>query len=708
MLVVVVVAASLALSQPFSAAPAAHAADGQVPAGGVLRIPVPEAFGGKTVVGQLAVDRTTRAGFVTAFGCEDGLPTGPDGLITRADLNFDGRVTPVWSNRLIVQADSNGDVCLYTSAAAALIVDVSGVTFDTGINSFANRRTDTRQRVPPSIAAGGELRITVPEARGAKTVVGQVAVDGVTAAGFVTAYGCATGLPATVGGGVARADLNFDGSITPVWSNRLIVQADTNGDVCFYSSKDAALIVDVNGVSDVGLASFENRRIDTRTTPTPTLSAGGVLRVQVPEAKDAATVIGQIAVDRVGVAGFVTAYGCADGLPTAGGLVTKADLNFDGRITAAWSNRLIAQADVNGELCLYTSKDVSLIVDINGVSDIGIQAIPNRRTDTRIPGAIDSVGPVVVDGVPVWPPYVALGPLTGVAALTGLPADATLTARPILAVKIDNYVTARPQWGLAQADAVIEMNAEGVSRFMALYQTNIPSEIGPVRSARTGDVDLIAAMNRPVFAYSGANAGVTTWLRSAASSGLLVDYTAQRSPCYSRSADKPGPHNLVLDATCATTRAATAGPARRLWDTDGNWADVQLRVPSTPDSTFTVPMDGVAVRWEWDAAAGVYRRFQDGQPHVTTAGEVISANNVVVMEATYIPSPVDARSPNPITVGDGRATIHRDGRQIPVTWSRPTPYDAFTFFLFLNGAETGTAVPLDTGVTYLEITRAPG
>jgi hypothetical protein len=483
----------------------------------------------------------------------------------------------------------------------------------------------------------------------------------------------------------------------------LIVQADVNGDVCLYTSRAADLVVDVNGVSDVGLASFANRRTDKRAGPAPMIRGGDVLRVRVPEATGAATVLGQIAVDRVETGGFVTAYGCDDGLPTdSTGHVTKADLNFDGGITAAWSNRLIAQADADGELCLYTSKDAALIVDVNGVSEVGIYSIPNRRTDTRVPGAVDSTGPVIVDGVPVWPPYVPLPPLDAVAALTGLPADAFVSGRPVVAVKIDNYPAARPQWGLAQADAVIEINAEGITRFIALYHTQMPRELGPVRSARTGDVDLLAAMNRPVFAYSGANVGVSNWIASAASSGVLVDFTAQRNGCYARNPTRPGPHNLVLDAVCATARASSAGPARPLWTTDANWTAVQTGVPAGPDSSFSVPMDGVVVQWAWDAAAGVYRRFQDGRPHLTAAYEHIGAHNVVVIEADHIPSPVDARSPNPITVGDGRATVHRDGQQIPVTWSRETPYDEFSF-----RTDTGTPVPLDTGITYLEITRRP-
>ena len=118
--------------------------NGRVPAGGVLRVSVPEAIGGKTVVGQLTVDRAVGAGFVTAFGCDDGIPTGADGNVSRSDLNFDGHVSPVSSNRLLVQADDSGDVCFFTQQPAALIVDINAVTFDTGVNSFPNRRTDTR------------------------------------------------------------------------------------------------------------------------------------------------------------------------------------------------------------------------------------------------------------------------------------------------------------------------------------------------------------------------------------------------------------------------------------------------------------------------------------------------------------------------------------------------------------------------------------
>jgi hypothetical protein len=693
----VIVVCPLALSVSGSASALDN---GRLPAGGVLRVSVPEAVGGKTVVGQLTVDRAVGAGYVTAYGCDDGIPTDADGMVSRSDLNFDGAVSPVSSNRLMVQADNNGDVCFFTLRPAALIVDVNAVTFDVGVNSFPNRRTDTRALDVQRVASGGALRVSVPEAAGGRTIVGQLTVDQVNDAGFVTAYGCNDGIPTNPDDTVSRSDLNFDGRISPVSSNRLIVKADKNGEVCFYTSRPAALIIDINGVSDIGISSFANQRTDSRTEPNPRLAGGGVLRVSVPEAVGGKTVVGQLTVDRATEAGFVTAYGCDDGLPTnPDGTVSRSDLNFDGAVSPVSSNRLIVKADDNGDVCFYSLRSAAMIIDINAVSDVGISSFPNRRIDTRSPTL--PPGSITSNNVPVWPPYTTLRPLDGVAALTGLPADVTVTSRPIVAVKIDNYGPARPQWGLEQADAIIEENVEGITRFVALFHTNLPDVVGPVRSARIGDLDLLSAMNRPVFAYSGANPGVTDWISSAARSGVLVDFTALHNPCYVRTVDRPGPHNLLLDPACAVELATSAGPARPLWQIDPSWiapADVDAVV----DTTFTVAMDGVAVDWTWDSATRTYLRSQDGQPHLTVTGAQLSARNVVELSTVYVPSPVDARSPTPISVGTGAAVVHRNGTAIPVIWSRPTPYDPFE----LVDAATGRQVPLDTGTTFVELVRA--
>ncbi len=688
------------------------AADTRVPAGQVLRIAVPDAIGGKTVVGQLTVDNATTQGYVTAYACDNGVPRDGGGGINKSDLNYDGTVTKVWSNRLIVQADDDGDICLYTFGSVDMIVDINGVSFDTGISSFPNQRTDTRTGVntpKQRLAAGGTLRVPVPQAVGAKTVIGQLTIVGAADPGYVTAFGCDTESKSGSGGELAKSDLNFDGRQGPARSNRLIVQADDDGDICLFSTRQIDVIVDVNGVTDDGITSFPNRRIDTRTNTggpiAPSLAAGQVLRIAVPESVGAQTVIGQLTVDRTSAAGFVTAFGCDDGLPGQVGGDPKSDLNYDGAVAPVWSNRLIVQADRDGDICLFTSAAADLVVDINGVaSDIGIFSFDNQRTDTRSgtrPPA--TTVPADADGIPVWPPLTPRSAPTSLAALTGRSVDAATANRPILAVKIDNFRRARPQFGLDRADAIIEENVEGVTRFIALYQTHLPGQVGPVRSARTGDIDLLAGMNRPVFAYSGANAGVTTWIRSAASSGVLVDFSALRAPCYVRDPGRPAPHNLLLDASCATSVAAASAPgqAQALWTIDGAWTP-PAALGATTDTTFGVRMDGVRVEWTWNPEAGVYMRSQDGAAHVAASGERISARNVVEIAAIHVPSPVDARSPNPITVGGGTAIIHRAGAAIPATWSRATALDPFLF----RDAATGNIVALDTGTTFIHLTRA--
>ena len=553
------------------------------------------------------------------------------------------------------------------------------------------------------VPAGGVLRVHVSEAFGGKTVLGQLTVDRATSRGYVTAFGCDDGVPRNSAGDISRSDLNYNGKVSPVASNRLIVEADDQGDVCFYTRSPVALIIDINGVSfDSGITSFHNRRTDTRNGSDPVLSPGGVLRVAVPEAVGGKTVIGQLTVDRATTRGFVTAYGCDDGVPrNSVGEVSRSDLNYNGFVTPVASNRLIVEADDDGDVCFYTLSRVAIIIDVNGVSDGGIISFPNRRTDTRT--STHPAGPFIPpggDGVPVWPPYTPSAPLVGVAALTGEPANEIITNRSILAVKIDNYRLARPQWGLDEADAIIEENVEGVTRFIALFHTRLPDEVGPVRSARTGDIDLLAAMNRPVFAYSGANDGVTAWIESAAGSGILVDFTAQRRPCYSREPTRPGPHNLLLDPACAIDVATEAGPARPLWSMDSTWT-VPDGVAAAPDGAFTVEMDGVRVGWTWDSASDRYLRFQDEAEHLAVSGDHISAHNVVEVFSRHVPSPADGRSPHPITVGAGPVVVHRDGQAIQGTWERATSYDSFSF---LDSA-TGEPIPLDTGTTFIELVR---
>jgi hypothetical protein len=286
---------------------------------------------------------------------------------------------------------------------------------------------------------------------------------------------------------------------------------------------------------------------------------------------------------------------------------------------------------------------------------------------------------------PVW---------EGEAALTGLVIDPVIWARPALAVKIDNAPGGRPQWNLADADLIVEENVEGITRFVAVYQSNTPDRIGPVRSARTSDLDILSAFNRPILAWSGGNVGVTLAVRGAHKYGWLSNLSAQSTDCFWRSATRSAPHNLLLDPTCAWQSTTYAGPARPVFARDA-------AVPAgSPVDRFRVEMDGITVTWQWDPASGEYLRRQRGDWHTDVDGDIVGATNVVELFVDYVPSAIDSRSPEAITVGSGRMRLHRNGLTVAGTWSRP---DRFSMFALV--ADDGTSLSVSPGTVFVELVR---
>ena len=348
-----------------------------------------------------------------------------------------------------------------------------------------------------------------------------------------------------------------------------------------------------------------------------------------------------------------------------------------------------------------------------------------------------------------WPPYSPLPGVTGSAPLTGMAVDDATALLPIVAVKIDNTRSARGQWGLDGADVVFEENVEGITRFIAVFQSRQPVEVGPVRSARTGDLYILAGMNRPILGWSGGNANVTAWVQSAAAAGRLVNLSALKVRCYRRHSSRPRPHNLVLDMACARAKGTGAGPARPLWQFVDNTpaaspattttsattiaGDPSLTTPgaatststslATPTSTstptlattstpatmspgtpltqFDVTMAGVRVRWVWDPTNRMWLRYQDGAVHVSAGNVPLRFTNVVVMHCQHIKSPAEPRSQVPVTVGSGRVEVYSDGQMRRGAWTRAADTDAWTFT-----ADDGTAILLTPGTTFVELTRA--
>ena len=128
--------------------------------------------------------------------------------------------------------------------------------------------------------------------------------------------------------------------------------------------------------------------------------------------------------------------------------------------------------------------------------------------------------------------------------LTGLPiTDQAAATRVALVAKIDNHPAARPQTGLNKADIVFEENVEALTRFAAVFHSQGSDPVGPLRSGRTQDIDILASLNKPLFAWSGGNYLVTKAIN--ASDMVNVGYSASRGKGgYYREKTMKAPHNM--------------------------------------------------------------------------------------------------------------------------------------------------------------------
>lgn len=281
--------------------------------------------------------------------------------------------------------------------------------------------------------------------------------------------------------------------------------------------------------------------------------------------------------------------------------------------------------------------------------------------------------------------------------LTGVPVD-VVPQRPALIVKISNSAEARPQTGLDRADVVLEELTEGgITRFVAIFHGDLPDVVGPVRSARPVDAQIVGGYGTPGFAFSGARPEVREILARTA----VVTLT-EGAPGFFRDrgtyASHPfAPHDLFLELAPALDAVTEAG-ARPL--TDVGWTfDVRPPVAGgrTARDLEVVMSRSSTTSWVHDPGQGLYRRQQHGVPSaVTGPGRIGAANVVVLATRRYIGA---SGYPETDVVGSGAARIARDGRVYEARWSKPTATAPLTLTL----ADGSGPFPLRPGPTWLHL-----
>jgi hypothetical protein len=308
--------------------------------------------------------------------------------------------------------------------------------------------------------------------------------------------------------------------------------------------------------------------------------------------------------------------------------------------------------------------------------------------------------------IPRSPATTSPPPAASVLPLLGTPGR--VPARAALAVKIDDTERGRPPAGLTRADVVFEEMVEGgLTRLLAVYQSQDPDTVGPVRSARSTDLFVLAELGRPLFAWSGAN----PTFAAAVEAADIIDVGMRAAPdAYRRSAERPAPYNLyaapdrLRQAAAARDDAAAAMPPPPLFLYRA--ADAPLSGPgveATPGFR-TTGAGGLAtdIEWAWEAASASWARRQNGTPHLDSNGLPVRAANVILRITPYrdsgVRDSVGAIVPEAEAVGDGDAWLLSGGRAQPGRWHKPSA-DAPTTYTDTAGAP----LRLAPGPTWVEV-----
>ncbi len=245
---------------------------------------------------------------------------------------------------------------------------------------------------------------------------------------------------------------------------------------------------------------------------------------------------------------------------------------------------------------------------------------------------------------------------------------------PVLAVKIDNIVNARPQTGLGRADIVYVLPVEGgLSRFCAVFSSHFPPVIGPVRSARDDDLQLLRQFGRPAFAYSGAQPQLLPVVERA----RIVNLYAGRAGGYHRDSQRVAPYNLYARTSQLLAEARGASTAR----------DIGFRFGPAPaggtaTASQSVSYPAASFTFRWSAQKGRWLVWMDGARAMTTDTGQLGAATVVIQYTKVGSSRFrewGGPAPYAYSTGSGRAVVLRDGKSWQAHWSRPHGSDGTTF-----------------------------
>ena len=262
-------------------------------------------------------------------------------------------------------------------------------------------------------------------------------------------------------------------------------------------------------------------------------------------------------------------------------------------------------------------------------------------------------------------------------SLTGLEGEDA----PVYVVKIDDTTFAHPQVGLKEADVVyIEQVEGGLTRLAAVFSSRIPALVGPVRSARISDIELLSQYGKVGFSYSGVQRKMIPVIAAA----NLFDLGATKfgAQYYQNDPTRIAPYAMMLNFPALIKEAESRGiqpaPSASMGWKFGDPSEQRIPVTaahiSWPASSYDATWSSEEKRW---------LLTHNGNVDVDGDGYHLGPETFVIQIVSITDSiyhdKVGGITPISATVGSGDCYLLRDGGYLPCRWNRPSAESGTTF-----------------------------
>jgi hypothetical protein len=291
------------------------------------------------------------------------------------------------------------------------------------------------------------------------------------------------------------------------------------------------------------------------------------------------------------------------------------------------------------------------------------------------------------------PPAPEFWPLTGEQVPDG---KTSALDHPVLVAKMDNTTSSQPQLGLSKADMVVEELVEGgLTRLAAFYYSEVPSNVGPIRSMRASDIDVVSPVHASMVTSGAAPKTI------ARITGAGITFYGEGAKGMYRSTARSAPYNLFVHlgevAKTAQLKKATTPPDYLKWGTE---KDLPKGVKaSTIDAQFS---GGHTTEWQF--TNGSYHNLNSNAP----AGDQFPAPNVLVLrvregDAGYL-DPAGNPVPETLLSGTGKALLFHHGRMVAGSWHKGKLAKSPITLTTKKGAE----LTVPAGHTWIELVPVDG